>query len=162
MARHVKMDLADIKILPEFLAHPPREEKVLARKSEYQSEGKLRRPMAVTPDGVLVDGYASFLALKALGKKSAQFKLRESMAVVEAVHPANPEKPYYWRINHTNGVKFSKGDRIAVKTRYGVKEAIVNGVSFRPAEECIGLSVVIGLWNPDKAREAKSKNQEDT
>lgn len=162
MAKYVKMDLADIVIRQEFLDHPPREEKILAKKSEYNSTGKLRRGMSVTSGGILVDGYAAFLALKALGKKSAQFKLRDEMPVVEAVHPASPEKPYYWRINHSNGVKFSKGDHIAVKTRYGVKEAVVTGVSMRPAEECFGLSVVIGLWNPDKARKTKSENQEDT
>lgn len=150
MAKYVKMDLDDVKIRQEFLDHPPREEKVLARKSEYVEKGRLGRGMSVTSDGVLIDGYAAFMALKALGKKSAQFKIRDTMTVVDARHPSNPEKLYRWRTNHGRGVKFEPGDRLAVKTRYGVREAVVESVHVIPAEEALGLGVVIGLWDPGR------------
>lgn len=157
MAKYVNLELADVKIRQEFLDHPPKEAKVLARKAEYVGKGRFSRGMSVTSDGVLIDGYAAFMALKTLGKKSAQFKVRDETVVVDARHPSNPAKLYRWRVNHSKGVNFKPGDHVAVKTRYGVREAAIENVLVIPAEDALGLGIVIGLWDPGRGT---NKNHE--
>lgn len=151
MAKYVEMNLADVTVLPEFEKHPPRREKFDAKKAEFSETGKFSRPMTVTSKGVLVDGYASFLALTQMGVKSARFKIRNTATVIDARHPNNPEKLYRWRSNHGTGSKFSAGDHIAVRTRFGVREVVVQSVRKVPIEEAVGLGIVIGRWDPAKA-----------
>ena len=157
MGKYVEMNLADVTIPSEFQKHPPRNEKIEAKKSEFSENGKLSRGMAVTSDGVLIDGYAAFLALRQLGEISFRFKIRDKATVVDARHATNPSKLYRWRSNHgtTGKSRFKRGDHIAVRTRYGVREVVVESVQKIPAEEALGLGIVIGRWDPDMAATGK-------
>lgn len=152
MAKHVTMRLSDVRIPSEFQAHPPSEQKIASRQDEYRKAGRLRRNVAVTSAGVLVGGYASFLALEREGVPEFCFKVRDESTVVRARHPAHPERQYMWRSNHGAHNRFAAGDHIAVRTRYGIREAVVDEVVQIPSEECFGLDIVIGRWDPEHHR----------
>lgn len=153
MAKYVDMNLEDVRIHPGFRTHPPRDGKIEARKAEWAAKGRFERNMAVTSGGTLVDGYAGFLALASMGVRRARFKIRDTATVVKARHPAHPEKQYMWRSNHGAHNRYEPGDHVAVRTRMGVREAIVDEVVEMPAEECFGMNIVLGRWN-DSGKDA--------
>lgn len=162
MAKYVNMRLSDVRVPPAFRAHPPADVKIETRQIEYQAKQKFARNIAVTSAGILVDGYASFLALEREGVPEFRFKIRDFATVVKARHPSHPERQYMWRSNHGAHNRFAAGDHIAVRTRYGVREAVVDEVVQIPSEECFGLDIVIGRWDPEHHKNKNHNGQEDT
>ncbi len=67
------ISLSEIQIPTIFIQKPPRQEKLNAKKIYVQKHGQLEQPLIVHPDNKqLVDGWAGYLALKELGKNTAQ------------------------------------------------------------------------------------------
>lgn len=161
MAKYVNMRLSDVRVPPEFRAHPPADVKIETRRKEYRAKQKFARNIAVTSAGILVDGYASFLALEREGVLEFRFKIRDFVTVVKARHPSHPERLYMWRSNHGAHNRFAAGDHIAVRTRYGVREAVVDEVVQMPSEECFGLDIVIGRWDPEHHKNKNHNEQEE-
>ncbi len=67
------ISLSEIQIPTVFIERPPKQEKLDAKKTYIQKHGKLEQPLIVHPDTKqLVDGWAGYLAMKELGKNTAQ------------------------------------------------------------------------------------------
>lgn len=52
MAKYVNMRLSDVRVPPEFRAHPPADAKIETRRIEYQAKQKFARNIAVTSAGI--------------------------------------------------------------------------------------------------------------
>lgn len=61
--------LSNIKIPVKFLEHPPKAEKMWRRKCYYIIHQKVKVPIIINRDNVLLDGYTSYLIEKILNKK---------------------------------------------------------------------------------------------
>ena len=61
--------LRNIKIKDSFIEHPPRKEKMNYKISYYLITGKFEQPSVINKEGVLIDGYTTYLICKSRNKK---------------------------------------------------------------------------------------------
>lgn len=61
--------LRNIKIKDSFIEHPPRKEKMNYKISYYLITGKFEQPIVINKEGVLIDGYTTYLICKSRNKK---------------------------------------------------------------------------------------------
>lgn len=155
--KRMNMRLADIRIPEQYLGHEPKPEKVEAKKREHL-DGGLNYCIAVTSEHVLVDGYAAYRALQQLGVTETGVRIRDVAYVVAAHHPAYPGKTYQWRCKPDTKKNLRPGDHIAVVTRKGVREAIIEGFTEMPAAEAAGMSAMVGRWNPDHGKDDERRD----
>ena len=71
------MALEDI-IIPAYITKNPQPEKYAKRLEFYETHDRLYKPIHVSPDDVLVDGYISYLILKACGERTCQVIIEEN------------------------------------------------------------------------------------
>lgn len=146
----VRMKLSEVKIPEGFLSHPPAPAKIAAKRAilaagDKDSRASVLESLTVTAEGVLVDGYAGFLAMKELGELSAAFRVAEP-AVFAHCRFEGKKKTYTWAVADGAG-PVAKGDRVAVQTCRGLQPAIVKHVFCLPADNAIGRRKVVGPWH---------------
>ncbi len=61
--------LDKIMIPIEFIEHPPKDGKIIARKIYYMMYHKFKVPIVITNKCNLIDGYTSYLIAKKYGEK---------------------------------------------------------------------------------------------
>ena len=76
-SRGKHMALDDI-IIPAHMTESPRAERHAKRLEFYETHGRVYKPIHVNGDDVLVDGYISYLILKAYGEHMCQVIVEES------------------------------------------------------------------------------------
>ena len=73
----IRMD--KIRILPSFLACPPRAEKLRRKREYYATNGHYDRALAIDGHGWLVDGYATYLVMKENGESVAAAEIAQNI-----------------------------------------------------------------------------------
>lgn len=138
-----KMKMEDIKISKAFVATKPRTEKIENRKMEYLKTERQNKCITIDKNGVLVDGYAMYLALDSLGIKEVEveyqskakrfrevpvtYKKRMTTYVYGVHQPPCGRKEYVWRIPNTRidlKSSIAVGDKVLTANACGT--AIVN------------------------------------
>ena len=147
-----KMKLSDIKISKAFAATTPRTDKIENRKTEYLKTGKQRKCIVINKSGVLVDGYAMYLALNDLGVKEVDVEYQNNQnkskrfREVPIVHKTKKRmntyvygihqspyshKEYVWRIPSTRidlKSSITVGDRVLTANSCGAKVVTVTKI----------------------------------
>lgn len=110
--------IGDILIPEHYDMSPPRREKIDKAIAYYQENGKLDTPITVAKDGILVDGYARYLALRELGVEEAECQLPYLTLVATHFDPKGKE--YIWKI--PKGMIVNVGDSLLVPNVYNGKK----------------------------------------
>lgn len=90
-----KMRLDKIKILPAFQACPPRQEKVEAKLAHYKKYGRYDRDLQVDRNGWLVDGYATYLVMRANNEQVACVGIAENVWPAAACEDGSGNRDWY-------------------------------------------------------------------
>ncbi len=132
----LKVNLEDIVISENFKARNPSREKIDDCKSWWNKFKEQKKPIIVDMDGVLIDGYAQYLALKEEKVRKAVVNTYgdKDKTYVFGKH-FNSEsgkwsKEYVWTLPPEwvctgRGKNIKQDDRILVQTRNGVETAFV-------------------------------------
>lgn len=124
------MKVKDIKIKDEFKQTRPSRAKIAMCEEYFKAHGGLDREIIVDENGYLIDGYIGYLVL-----------IRNNAETVNALLPSqakktfvfgrhdNTGKEYVWVVpRRKQNMKIIVGDRILVKTKYGMKPVTVTRV----------------------------------
>ena len=127
------MKITDIKIPKSFLKTPPRERKIVSAAEYYNQYGQLKKPIVITANNYLVDGYARYLAAQRLGLTDVPVDVKGRL-YISGVHKKGG-KEYWWTIDSkskndlVNHIEL--GSRIIVDTKKGEEVAYVTGMTYR-------------------------------
>lgn len=69
-----KEKLSNIKILEKFKEHPPKQDKMMIKRTFYIINDKFEQSIILNKDNYLVDGYTTYLLAKELDKKYMSVK----------------------------------------------------------------------------------------
>lgn len=119
------MRTEDIIISDDFKRTPPKAEKLHRTEQEYLKTGLLPENIIIDADNVLVDGYTTYLAAVKYGVEDVALG---NMEFIEGVHDPGSSRTFIWRIPSHLAGKISAGDRVMVRTVYGVSRVQVVNV----------------------------------
>lgn len=149
------MKISDIKISPEFAFHPPYRKKIDKKRDRMYVSGKQNKPIVINDNGLLIDGYATLLAMIELGytecrciyqKHYGNYEKNELLnyrhtptTYIYGIHPDSKEKKtYIWRVPSKSRESIYKevlpGDTVLVNTKHGNKAVVVTKIE--TLDEC--------------------------
>ena len=152
------MNMKDIKISESFAATMPKEKKIKDCRDFWERNHKQDRYVVVNRDNTLIDGYIQYLVLKEKGVTQAEVKISDTKhkcwkrknrneniyqnaryknnetTYIYGIHSDNENaKEYIWRVPDS-WVGWENdllpGDKILVRTKYGVKPVIVTKIEW--------------------------------
>lgn len=138
------MELINIKlsdmVVPSYMKLP-RAGKIETKKKIIQKYGKPTKPIRLSKDLVILDGYASYLAMQELGIEETmilkdletQTYINTQTVYVFGKHLNNAtDKEYVWRCRKTDSDDFlsstNVGDKVFVYTRFGKTPIIITRI----------------------------------
>lgn len=137
------MNITDIKISDNFLAHPPKPEKIeMKKKNSFDEVGNQICTVKLDKNNILIDGYATLLAAKELGYEKVWVKGGKNMNLssyrtepttyIYGTHPnSNCNKEFMWRIPKTYAwmtENLQIGDTVLCGTKFGISPVIVTKI----------------------------------
>lgn len=145
MEKISNVDIRSIKIPKKFKRTNPSHVKMDRKRNDIDS-GNLK-PLTLSSNGTLTDGYATYLVLKERGFKSVPvtYKNGKEQTYICAHHP-NGKKSYWWIVTDRTKQKenLRDGQIAIVKTKSGARRVLIDFVrSFdtppteRPIKEVI-------------------------
>ena len=148
--------LADIKIPDKFRACHPNPGKLKAKLDalsgpDGDEKRKALSSLEVTSEGWLLDGYATYLAMKELGMDEVPCTVTDRRTTVFATHPGG-HKWYQFLVSDRCGF-LAPGDSVAAQTVNGIQRMVVKRVSSLPVSECDGLRYALNAWGNDSGKE---------
>lgn len=120
----------DIKIKDEFKQTRPSRAKIEACEEYFKTHGTLDREIIIDENGCLIDGYIGYLILTKNNVETVE-TLLPSQAKKTFVFGRHSDtgKEYVWIVpRRKHNMKIAIGDKILVKTKYGVKPVNVTRV----------------------------------
>ena len=129
------MKISDIRIPLSYTTKSPAKEKVKKITDFYKSNGKLDKPIKLSKNNVLIDGYARYMALRNLGVTDIDdtfinvennFTYTDDYVTVTYISTVFNNKEYVW-VND-KGYKIKEGDIVKVLNKKEYKNIIVNKV----------------------------------
>lgn len=136
------MKIKDIKILPCFAEHPPKEKKMERKRLYYADTGLLQSEIILDSENNLIDGYTSYLVARENGIDTVPVRYGERQ-IVKGRHKAGGEL-YTWELPGLLVGHVAAGDKVLVHTRWGVRTVTVAAVEpYIPEEYPKPLSSVI-------------------
>lgn len=128
------MRITDIKVPSIFLNTPPNSKKIKKCKDYYNEHGEFDKPITISKNGILVDGYARYVAAKELGVTECPVYKQDIRLYVKGRHSV-PGKMYWWMVKKQDEEAFIKkvnvGDSIFVNTKKGICPIIVTSIKAR-------------------------------
>lgn len=129
------MRIEDIKILPCYLAHPPRTEKIEQKEWQYLKSGMLEADIVVDIQGTLIDGYCWYLLAKKYELTCVPVRCRRQ--IIRASHKKGG-KMYAWELPALLIGRVSVGEKLIVRTSRGIRTVTVAAVEEYNPEQQIG------------------------
>lgn len=121
-----EFDLRYVKISQEFASTVPADWKMERMKRRYDQTGELPKNIIINDDGILIDGYVTYLQAMKDGIDHLDV-YRGHLEIVEAVHSGN-EKVFRWSVPLRLYGCIEAGDRVLVMTARGVQRVQVKRV----------------------------------
>lgn len=111
--------IEDIIISEDFKNTPPTERKMKYKRKQLEETGELKKNIIINEEGVLIDGYTTYLLALEEGAACVPVT-RGYVEIVEAVHKKNG-KVYSWKVPmHLIG-RICHGNKCVVRTATGAK-----------------------------------------
>jgi len=127
------MRIEDIKILPCFAEHPPKEKLMQRKRLYYAENGLLQAEIILDSGNNLIDGYTSYLVAQENGIDSVPVRYGERQ-IIKGRHKADG-KLYMWELPGLLIGRVAAGDKVVVHTRRGVITVTVAAVEpYNPEE----------------------------
>lgn len=127
------MRINDIKILPCFEEHPPKEKKMERKRLYYSDTGFLQSEIVLDSGNNLIDGYTSYLVAQENGIDTVQVRYGERQ-IIKGYHKTGGEL-YAWELPGLLVGHVAAGDKVLVHTRRGVRTVTVSAVEPYSQEE---------------------------
>lgn len=119
--------ISDVKILDSFKKSVPKKFKLERIKDYVNVYNNIDKPITLTEDGVLIDGYTRYLVAKELNIKTVPYTVIQSKLKNKYIVGKfkKNSKTYIWKIH--NKIDVNVGDRVLVVNKN--KKSVVNVVS---------------------------------
>lgn len=143
------ININDIKISTDFAESVPNEEKLNRARQYFIENGTLDKPIVVTNDMQLVDGYIRYLVLKGYEvERTSCFKYYKAKQppIVTYIYGKHPhqltDKEYVWRVPQSDKwnefrENIEVGEQIQCYTKYGITPVIITKIirsDYRPMD----------------------------
>lgn len=137
-----EMKLNDIKILPCYAEHPPKEKKMKRKRTYYADTGLLQSEIILDSGNNLIDGFTSYLVAQENGIDTVPVQYGERQ-IIKGYHKTGGEL-YAWELPGLLVGHVAAGDKVLVHTRRGVRTVTVAVVEPYSPEKYPGplLSVI--------------------
>lgn len=134
------ININDIKISTDFTESVPNEEKLNRARQYFIENGTLDKPIVVTKDMELVDGYIRYLVLKGYEvERTSCFKYykQKQPPIIMYIYGKHPhqisDKEYVWRVPQSDKwndfrENIEVGEQIQCYTKYGIVPVIVTRI----------------------------------
>lgn len=129
------MKVSEIKIPKGFSESTPNSAKLNKARNYYLANHKIDKPIKVDKQGVLVDGYISYLVLMEFEPESEVYcKVTDSYRTNRTVyvygkHPNSKiDKEYLWRMPAKSDYIPRVGEALLVKTKFGIAPIIATRI----------------------------------
>lgn len=135
-----KIKISEIKISDEFASHQPSTQKI-AKKMRWigsrNRKGKNFCKIVLDENGVLIDGYATMLAMKKMGYTECYYSIKkpnyreQPTTYIFGYHPNSitDKREYMWRVPNpqTEWIysQVNVGDTVLCQTKFGIAPVIV-------------------------------------
>lgn len=126
------LNIDDIKIMKSYEKHSPSKEKMDHYRYLYALCHTQVKPVTLTRNNVLVDGYIQYLIAKENGMSEIECEYRKE-TYIYGTHDGNPKKEYIWKIPsgkkwYTYKQSLKIGDRIFVHSQQAVVPVTVTRI----------------------------------
>lgn len=118
-----EMKLNDIKILPCYAEHPPKEKKMKRKRACYADTGLLQSEIILDSGNNLIDGFTSYLVAQENGIDTVPVRYGERQ-IIKGYHKTGGEL-YTWELPGLLVDHVASGDKVLVHTRRGVRTVTV-------------------------------------
>lgn len=154
--------LDEIRIHPEMAQRPPRQETLDAAEACLRDTGRLKNLPTVDGTGLLLDGYANYLAAKAAGLRTVKCRVDPdgTSRVIEAV--INGETKHWSAGRDLDADALAPGDPIAVIDDGKFRRADFVQFVEIPRGEAIGLPRAVRRWQTDRPRRNQTAKPAET
>lgn len=127
------MRIGDIKILPCFAEHPPKEKIMQQKRLYYADTGLLQSEIILDNGNNLIDGYTSYLVAQENGIDSVPVRYGDQQ-IIKGYHKTGGDL-YTWELPGVLAGHVAAGDKVLVHTRRGVRTVTVTAVEpYNPEE----------------------------
>lgn len=121
-----EMKLNDIKILPCYAEHPPKEMKMKRKRAYYADTGLLQSEIILDSENNLIDGYTSYLVAQENGIDTVLVRYGERQ-IIKGYHKTGGEL-YAWELPGLLVGHVAAGDKVLVHTWRGTRTVTVAAV----------------------------------
>ena len=143
------ININDIKVPSHFAESVPSETKLNQARQYFIENGRLDKPIVITKDMELVDGYIRYLVLKGYEiERTSYFEYykKKQPAIITYIYGRHPhqltDKEYVWRVSKSEKWEdfretVAVGEQIMCYTKYGIAPVIITRIirsDYRPMD----------------------------
>lgn len=139
-----KIDISKIVVPTEFMQTVPAAHKIDKVEEYYKCNGKLDKPIVLSKNNVLVDGYTRYIVAKENGLSEIEYvtampkeqeqqtnNQNRTITLIKGKFPDN-DKEYIWRLPFNKNIKAEIGDMAIVNVK-------INGLKSRKSVKIVDV-----------------------